>query len=208
MAKIPREEEFTKQTVIFVEGRDEVNFFDALLKEVKIEHIEVRAVGGKDQLAHQLPAAVKSASFATVTSVGVVQDADADENAARQRIGYVLKQCGLPVPGADQLFVDSALTGKPIKVGVLIIPGAGRPGYLEDLFLDSCADMPELNCVDAFSACLEASGRMPFTSKSKAHALMVSLGVTENRLGRGYEAKQIGTSHAAYDVVRRFVEKL
>ena len=45
-----------QKKVLAVEGKDEVNFFNALLKYVRISDFEVYEVGGKPQFKDKLPA--------------------------------------------------------------------------------------------------------------------------------------------------------
>nr|MBC8183594.1 hypothetical protein [candidate division KSB1 bacterium] len=52
-----------KKKVLAVEGDDEINFFDSLLKYLGISDIEIRKVGGKDQFKNKLPALVESSGF-------------------------------------------------------------------------------------------------------------------------------------------------
>ena len=68
--------------VIVVEGKDEVYFLDALLRNLKITDVEVRDVGGKNQFENKLPALVNMSGFPDVRFLAVIRDADNDPNAA------------------------------------------------------------------------------------------------------------------------------
>ena len=204
MPNLPSQKDFEKKKVLFVEGKDEVNVFSSILKDAGINVMEVRAVGGKYQLANEMPSAVKQSSFANVESIGIVQDADDDEAAAFTRICNVLRKCGLPVPPA----INEIVTRDSLNVGILVLPGGGKVGYLEDVFLEACNAFPELECVDNFFTCLSTKNTLNVNSKRRAYALLVGLGITENRLGQGFDSGELKAGHAAYNFIREFVNKL
>ena len=66
--------------VLVVEGKDEINFFDAILKHIGITDIVIREVGGKGQFRKKLPALVKARGFSPadgspfVTHLAIIRD--------------------------------------------------------------------------------------------------------------------------------------
>lgn len=204
MPAIPTQKEFQHPYVLFVEGLDEVNVFTAILTQAGLTDVDVRDVGGKERLRHQLPVAVKQSSFAKVKAIGVVQDADDSEQSTFASICSVLKACQLPQPKTVGAFVT--VDGR--RIGALVLPGNGRQGYLEDLFLEASSGLPEYACVDSFVAAIrEATGRQ-LNSKSRAHALMVALEINEPRLGRGFQTQNLPANRPAYNCIREFASEL
>jgi len=49
--------------ILAVEGEDEKNFFDRLLRNMRISDIDIRIVGGKDQFKSKLPALKNAPGF-------------------------------------------------------------------------------------------------------------------------------------------------
>jgi len=201
MAQVPIKE-FTKPKVFLVEGKDEEAVIVAIAERSGRNDIEARDVGGKNQFKKKFPPAIKQASFSSVNCLGIIQDANGDPNAAFQRVSRMLADHRLPCPAAPGGFAS----GGNLRVGVLILPGAGQQGYLEDLFLTAYSGSPELSCVDAFASCCGAI--RPLTTKERAHALLVAIGAPETRLGRAFESKHINADGPAYTVLRDFVLNL
>ena len=70
--------------VLAVEGNDEENFFDALLKHIGITNFDICKVGGKGQFPKKLPALLKTPGFfsadgsLSVTHLAIIRDKDED----------------------------------------------------------------------------------------------------------------------------------
>ncbi len=167
-----------KPKLLLVEGRDEEEFFGALLTSLGIEDIEVRPIAGKSRLSDRLKVLVQGPRTVPIGAVGIVQDADNDAAAAFQSIRTALMGAGLPVPNAPQRLQE----GVP-RVGVMILPGDGRPGMLEDLCLAAVQADPVVVCVDAYFACLErnAAERSQNPSKARVRAYLAAMEWFEER---------------------------
>jgi hypothetical protein len=81
-----------QKKVLAVEGKDEINFFNALLEYVGILDFDIHEVGGKDQFKSKLPALVKMSGFSDVEVLVVIRDADEDANAAFKSINDILRK--------------------------------------------------------------------------------------------------------------------
>lgn len=68
--------EIQKPTLLIVEGRDEELFFEALVRNLGSDGVQVMPIGGKTKLRENLAALVRSPRFAEVASLGIVRDAD------------------------------------------------------------------------------------------------------------------------------------
>ncbi|MDJ0616994.1 MAG: hypothetical protein QNJ63_09645 [Calothrix sp. MO_192.B10] len=142
-----------EEQLLLVEGRDEVNFFDALLKHIKIQDIQVIEVGGKDKFKNEFPALLYASDFSKVKSYAIVRDADTNAGATLASIQKLLKDYNQPVPNQHGAVED---TGN-LKVGIFIMPGNAEEGMLEDLCLETIQNHPVLNCTEKYLSCLETN---------------------------------------------------
>lgn len=161
-----------EKKVLAVEGKDEENFFKALLKYVDITDFEIRDVGGKDQFKNKLPALVKIPGFSDVVEVlAVIRDADNDANAAFKSIRDILRKAGLKPPKSRNQFS----IGKP-KIGIFIMPGNSDIGMLEDLCMETVKDHPAMKCVNTFIGCVSKLELPPNNlTKAKAQAFLSAM---------------------------------
>jgi hypothetical protein len=192
----------TKKKVLFVEGKDEVNVLESILAGVNRTDFDVMQLGGKITMKRDFPNAVKSSSFLSVEAFGIIRDADGEgEAGALASVNYLLQQEKFPiVQTSGTTVMDGAR-----RIGVLILPGQGRDGYLEDLFLEEFANTPLLGCVDTFAACAQGQGASAFDTKRRAYSVLCALQAPENRLGRAFSKGLVNGNHAAYDVIRNFI---
>ena len=157
------------EALLIVEGKTDKGFFRGLLREIGLTGIQVLDLEGAGNLAVFLETLDVTPGFhENVSSVGIVLDADAAEDDAFQAVCDALDNAGWSVPAAVE-----TPTGDAPQVAVLILPGAGQPGMLEDLILESLASNPILACVDAFFACLPAPAVPPPNKRAKARVATV-----------------------------------
>jgi len=155
--------------VLLGEGKDEVNFFNALLRHMNILDVHTDEGGGKNRFPEKLIALKKARGFfdpsgsCLVSHFAVIRDKDED-NAFASVAGTLQKEGFMP-PQKSGKFSDA----KP-KVGVFIMPGDTIKGtMLEDLCLETVKDHPAMKCVDEFSSCVSALKSPPKNiSKAKA----------------------------------------
>jgi hypothetical protein len=172
--------------VLAVEGRDEENFFDSLLKHLNITDFDIHKVGGKNQFPKKLPALLKTPGFFApdesplVTYLGIVRDKDEDE--AFKSISNIVATAGLKPPTKHSTFSD----GTP-KVGIFIMPGNKVEGtMLEDLCLKTVEKNPEMKCVNEFASCVSAMEPKPKNmSKAKAQTFLAAQPEIANSVGVG-----------------------
>ncbi len=65
-----------KSKLLLVEGPDDLSFFDALLRHLNRQDIDVRSYGGKDNLRPFLKGLPAFPGFVNVVSLGITRDAD------------------------------------------------------------------------------------------------------------------------------------
>lgn len=176
MAEIIRQKK-----VIAVEGKDEVNFFNALLKDIGITDFEIRDVGGKQQFKNKLPALVRMSGFSDVEVLAIIRDADNDANAAFKSISNILRKEGLKPATEAAQFSE----GRP-KIGIFIMPGNSDAGMLEDLCLKTVENHPAMDCVRPFVNCISELEESPNNIvKAKAQAFLAAMPELANSIGVG-----------------------
>jgi hypothetical protein len=99
--------------VLAVEGKDELNFFQAVLKDMVINEVDIFDVGGKDKFKTHIEALTKMVGFDQVITLAIIRDAENDAKATFDSMCYVLTQNGLSIPAT----VESYSTGTP-SVGI------------------------------------------------------------------------------------------
>lgn len=140
----------TKPKLLLVEGKDEVYLFNKLLSDLTLENIEVRDVGGKSKFANRLKVLFNSPNHENITSVGIIRDADTHSAGAFASVCDALHKAGLPTPT-----IPLQSVGNLPQVMIMIIPGGGQLGMLEDLCLASVVDDPAMACVERYFECLK-----------------------------------------------------
>ena len=193
-----------EKKVLAVEGKDEVNFFEALLKHLGIASFEIRDVGGKDQFKKKLPALVHTSGFSDVDVLVVVRDADDDPDAAFDSVRNVLLHQRLEPPERINQFSD----GNP-RIGVFIMPGNSDTGMLEDLCLKTVGEHPAMECVNAFIDCASGLNNPPkIMAKAKAQVFLAAMPKIVNSVGVGAQRGYWNLDSDELDNLRSFIDNL
>ena len=171
MTPIPIE----KEKVLFVEGKDEIEFFEAFLKKHCLQEIQIIESGGTVQFKKIFPEYQKAPNFGKIISLAIIQDADDKGPQARfDSICSTLKKCNLSPPGRIGSFTESTP-----KVGVFTIPDGKSEGMLESLCLSTVASKNKaLQCVDDFMKCLEQKVVTPIPKnehKARCRAFLAAM---------------------------------
>ncbi|NIA03553.1 MAG: hypothetical protein GWP12_03340 [Nitrospirae bacterium] len=170
-----------QKKVLAVEGKDEINFFSALLKYMEITDFEVREVGGKKQFSNKLPALVRMSGFSDIETLAIIQDADVNAEAAFESIRNILKKESLKPPNQVYQFSN----GTP-KIGIFIMPGNSDAGMLEDLCLNTVKDHSAMACTESFIDCVSKLEKPPKNiAKAKAQAFLAAMPEIANSVGVG-----------------------
>ena len=142
----------SKEALLLVEGKDPLNFFEALCKHLSLsQQLQIMNFGGVGELRRFLAGLCGRSGFRRVKRIGIIRDAEEDAAAAFQSVQTSLEHAGLTVPNEpEQLSCD----GQP-AVGVLILPGQDKSGILETLLCETFVDAPECHCIDAFFRCVQ-----------------------------------------------------
>jgi 5S rRNA maturation endonuclease (ribonuclease M5) len=170
-----------QKKVLAVEGKDDVNFLNALLKHAGITNFEVYEVGGKQQFKDKLPALVRMSGFSDVEVLAIIRDADNNAETAFESIRNILKKEKLKPPVQINQFSE----GSP-KIGIFIMPGNSDAGMLEDLCLKTVEDHPAMCCVESFIDCVSKLENPPNNiAKAKAQAFLAAMPKLVNSVGLG-----------------------
>lgn len=204
--------------VLLVEGKDEVNFFDALLKHCEVDNVDIREVGGKTKFPDELEAFLLSFDK-QVQAYAIIRDADEGAASAFQSVAGLLDKQKEPVPTGPTQYAEN----EKRRVGVFIMPGNQSEGMLEDLCMQTVQDHPAIHCVDGFIGCLEQalpvkqpntpkeSGQSYFPknlSKAKAQAFLSSQYETVGSVGLAAQKGYWNLDHAVLDDLKAFIQAL
>ena len=196
------------ELLLLVEGRDEVNLFDALLGHRHGDGTQIQIIdaGGVNRFPRNLRTIRDLArSRPPLRSIGVVRDADNDAEGAFRSVCNHLRNVGYVPPGAHGEFSDDVPS-----VGVFIVPDGARTGAIETLCRRSVGGTDAAACVDAYLECLEGRDAMhsPNADKSFAHAYLAA---TDNPVARVGEAALGGVwnlDSPAFSELFRFLRHL
>jgi hypothetical protein len=198
--------EIKEPTILFVEGKDEVFFFNALITHLGLKNIQILDMEGKTQFRDRLRALINSSGFrAKVASLGIVRDANANPKGTFQSVCDALKALNLPVP--KRSLVPEGI--KP-KVTILILPKEDTPGMLEDICLKSVQKDPALFCVDQYFKCLQEEG-IPLSgkeSKAKVQAFLASRKEPGLRLGEAAQKGYWPWENNAFEEIKKFLHQI
>jgi hypothetical protein len=197
-----------KPNILAVEGKDEYNFFTALIKHLNLTDIQIEDIGGKDKFKLEFPLLAQSENFyGIVKKIGFVRDAEEKEAvAAFQSICGILNTHNLPVPQTPNTITDK--DGK--KVAIFIMPNNKDSGMLEDLCIESRKTDPIWNCVEAFIKCYD-----PLIEKDKYNISKAKIGAflstrvpIVNSLGIAAQDHIWDFNNPCFNPIKNFLTKL
>jgi hypothetical protein len=160
--------------LLLVEGKDDQAVFAALAKASGIDDLQIVDMRGKDAWRKKIAGLAAAPQFAHVNRIALVRDADLDPNAAFQSAADALLNSHLPRPSRPLEVSDDARR----RTSILILPGSGRNGALEDLLNDEISSTVFGPCFDSLVGCLAAEGFPAPRQPGKAR-VQAFLGVQE-----------------------------
>nr|VFK61081.1 MAG: hypothetical protein BECKUNK1418G_GA0071005_101534 [Candidatus Kentron sp. UNK]VFK69566.1 MAG: hypothetical protein BECKUNK1418H_GA0071006_10164 [Candidatus Kentron sp. UNK] len=197
-----------------VEGKDERNFFEAMLRQLGIQDVQLVDIGGKDQFKTKFSTLYNLDGFQEVRSLGLIRDAeDKAADAAFSSICSILKKYHLPIPDAPNTVIGGKnQQGKDIRVGIFIMPNNADQGMLEDLCLKSARTEPVFACVDQYMDCclsaLPENEQPRNPSKAKVQAYLATRKEIANSLGVGAHKGYWDFEHHCFGDIKRFLRAL
>ena len=175
----------TSDWLLLVEGKDEVNLFEELMKHCFDAEPTVQVIdaGGVRKFPNRLRA-IQAACRArpTLRSIGVVRDADNDAAGAFRSVCDHVRNTDYEPPA-----VHGELSDATPSIGVFIVPNGEEPGAIETLCRRSKEGDAAAACVDEFLNCLDEHAAMRSTNvdKSFAHAYLAAMQDPVARVGEG-----------------------
>jgi len=160
----------TSRNVLAVEGQDEKNFFERLLRHIGLKDVQIERVEGKNRFKDKLPELLKTSGFFQADGSSFVEHLaiirDKDQGNAFGSVANIVAKAGLTPPEKHGEFSKA----KP-KVGIFIMPGDTVDGtMLEDLCLKTVEDHRAMDCVEKFASCVAGLPDPPKNmSKARAH---------------------------------------
>jgi hypothetical protein len=185
---------------------NDYHFFLAFLERMRLDDIQIQVYGGKPKLPDFLRTLPALPNFGTVSSIGIVRDADSNPQQAFASIQDALRRAGLPFPEQPEV-----PQGNGRSVTVLLLPDAESTGELETLLLRAVVDDPAIPCVDHYFECIQAKANPPAEvsmDKARLHAFLASKPEPGLPTGTAARASYLKLDSHVYNHVRRFIETL
>ena len=208
--------EITAPNLLLVEGKDEVNFFDALLRYMGYggDSFHIVDAGGKSNIKNELKTLTKLPGFTFARSLGIVRDADDNPSAAFESVKDALQGATLPVPSEPLKVVSgepSEVAPSGIRTAVYIMPdGSGTPGALENLCisaLDSEGGHSRiLDCARNFFRCTESEE--PFDTKAVLQVAFSWFNEPVPNVGLAAKKSYLPLNSSAFENLRGFINML
>jgi hypothetical protein len=201
-------EKIELENILAVEGKDEKNFFDALLKNLDITNVQIIDVGGKDKFEIIFSNYLQTEdALEKIKNIGFVRDAEKDTaNAAFQSICSVLSKYEFPCPTE----LCKAIEKNSKKVNIFIMPNNNDCGMLEDLCIASIKNTGIFNCIESFIRCYENNIDKDKHNKAKAIILAYLSAQVPivNSLGIAAQQRRVDFSHPCFNEIKNFLIEL
>ena len=178
--------------ILIVEGYSDLVFCAEALEHLKMPSgVFIKELGGKSNFRRgatpgkpALETFLSPPLLEQKSAIGVVVDADTDALATVQSLEGVLSAI------TGQQVENGTWTAGPPSIGLLVVPGGGRPGEIETLVWEAWSNDPKnagpRQCVETFLACMQGHSRVAHSpDKGRIGALLSILSDEDPRLGPG-----------------------
>ncbi len=197
--------------LLMVEGKDECNFFKAMLKHEHINNIQVVDIGGKDKFKTEFPLLINAEGFSGVHMLGFVRDAEQNQaHSAFSSICDILKKYGFSTPSDINTIHHDHENNR--KIGIFIMPNNFDEGILEDLCIQSVESKPIFRCVDEYIECclsrLSDNERNINISKAKIQTYLAIKKPIANTLGLAATKGYWGFEENCFSEIKEFIHNL
>lgn len=207
--------------ILIVEGKDEISFVNCLLKTIAIDNIQLWDSQGKDKIQKALKAIKLLPGFESVTSIGILRDADSNPQGAFESVKADLRLSGYPVPAN----IGERSEKDGLSVSAFILPGGGNIGMLETLAWQSVEAEPIAAEITQFLGnCRELlpseeqhgppgygppGWRKPRNEeKAKMHALLSTMVEAQPRMGIAAQKGYFDLRHAAFTSLADYLRSI
>lgn len=196
--------------LLTVEGKDECNFFEALLQHININKVQIVDIGGKDKFPNEFQNLYNMEGFNKIECLGFVRDAEKKPaQSAFDSICNILKKHKLPIPSK----INEIEKNCSPCIGIFIMPDNAGAGMLENLCLKTIELLPQYACVNEFIACftqhqLENEKVVFNDPKARVQTYLASRSPIVNCLGQGALKGYWNFDHACLDDIKKFLKSL
>lgn len=203
----PQQKPITEEALLVVEGKDQLNFFEALCEHLSLSHqMRIMNFGGVSELRRFLSGLRGLSGFRYVKRIGIIRDAETNPTGAFQNVTASLKNAGLAIPSKPE---QLSCGGQP-AVGVLILPGPDKPGMLETLLCETFADTPERHCIDTFFECVNRcpDANIQNPDKARARAFLTTKPDSYPSVGVAARKRYWNLNHQVLEPARTFLQSV
>ncbi|HAJ80011.1 MAG TPA: hypothetical protein DCO75_09600 [Fibrobacteres bacterium] len=201
---------FESKSLLLVEGKDECNFFKALLGHLDIQDIQLLDIGGKDKFPFEFLALYNAEGFNKIERLGFVRDAETNKaQSAFNSICNILKKTHLPLPSQMGIVTINKIP----RIGIFIMPDNTGSGMLENLCLETLKTLPVNFCIKNFVDCFlqqqSKEEKQNFNDfKARVQAYLSTRSPIVNTLGLGAIKGYWDFSHFCFDNIKNFLTSL
>jgi hypothetical protein len=199
----------TSKNILCVEGKDDLNFFRALLSFENIRNVQVIEAGGKDKFPIRFKTIANEDNFSETEMIGFIRDAELlPAKSAFDSICSILDSLDIPYP-----VVPGDISTCIPNIGIFIMPDNQKRGMLEDLCLCSVSDYPSAGCIDTFVSCYEKQmtkeEKAKYNpSKAKALSYLATRAPIQNCLGLAALNNFWDFHHRCFNKIKDFLHTL
>jgi len=188
--------------LVLCEGDDDKAVIERLCAAHSIDGIKVEHYKGRDNLGPYVRDFLNRTDYrpGQIESIGIVQDADQDGRAARERVA-----------GAVKVLEEAAKRkGLRLKVASFIVTRSGEDGgMIEDLCLAAVSQEAGYPCLEAYFDCMIGkTGKQTYHPKAKWRAWMACQSDYDLRTGLSAEKGYVPVANPAFDSLRDFLRSL
>ncbi|MHA1353158.1 MAG: DUF3226 domain-containing protein [Candidatus Heimdallarchaeaceae archaeon] len=206
MNETSKQIEITREKLLIVEGKDDKQFFEALLKQMRIKDVQVIKLGGQNILKKYLRTFIKTSGFEKVKQLAICIDADKNPESKFRSICDSLKRLGFKPPSNPSTF-HSTREKESLNIGIFLIPGQDKKGAIEDLCLETVSNDIRMSCVDKYINCLEKNNiEIRNESKCKVQVFLATEYET-NSLGLAAQKSIWNFQSSSLNELKRFLEE-
>ena len=196
------------EKLLLVEGRDEFNFFSALLAFLNIHDVTIIEAGGCKKFASLYPSIVITSGFSSVKRIGFVRDAEANKaDSAFQSILNIIKK---NTPHFILPKTCGEIVKETISCGIFIMPNNKNSGMLEDLCLKS-VEANDLyketkKFIEIAKSKLAENDSLRYNiHKAKVQAYLAGTADIPRNLGEAALKKLWDFSNPVFDEIKQFI---
>ncbi len=198
--------------LLAVEGKDECNFFDTLLKKnLSINDVQIINIGGIDKFPMSFDALCNTEGFYKINRIGFIRDAELNpaKSAFDSIKGVIINKLPTPTKAGDINKSNNPW------VGIFIMPDNSNAGTLEHLCIDSIKLLPLNYCIENYIKCIKKHHDPTEQTKfkeNKAHVLSYLASQCKskfvNTLGLAAQQGYWNFNNTCFENIKNFLKNL